>query len=414
MLKTFMLIGLLLLAFEREGQAMMPEQNLLGGWSGNGGNIYQMTDNVWFLGEEPIRYCLRPSPNYPLSTVELRDMVAEAFASWWQFFQRYQIGEPGQPFAPFSAKLPQLSMTLAAKEVDCSQSPELEIYFGDDNQTLQVYRQLHEDNGLGLALRRSYNHQSHRNFGYIWLAAFTSEKRKLQHLLLHELGHIFGMKHDSVFVMDRDIALTLKSIKSDDPAFAYLGKVEADFWPFDLNPGGKVSLQPFARQIQNSPIGYPHPSNPCRGDSVPLQQIPYEFHPFPGGAQPPCIRVSLQKLHVGTANNFQLLMHSENGHWLATIYGSFSPSLAGNEKTMVPGTLSSWSVTSKEVRDPWIFVPYGQNSMHALQSGYFIRGQIRFPAKISWSRGLTLEIFIPQQGRWWTIRSFSDLTMRAG
>ncbi len=46
--------------------------------------------------------------------------------------------------------------------------------------------------------------------------------------------------------------------------------------------------------------------------------------------------------------------------------------------------------------------------MHARLSGYFIRGQVRYPAKLSWDEGLTLEIFIPDQARWWSIRSFGE------
>ncbi len=373
-----------------------------GGWSGNGGGPNRVQDNVWFLGDEPLRYCIKLGPAQTLTMAQAQSMTQRSLQAWKQFFQQYHIG-PARPADPALRNL-QLHMTLQFQEVNCQDGAELEIYFGLENEDIRLYRQMNESDGLGLALRRSYDHKLHRHHGYIWLQNFTNDPRKTEHLLLHELGHVFGMKHDSVFVMDRRVALWLQKMNTDDPAMRFLGKIEADFWPFDLLPGSRVRLVPYARQLPGA--GTPTSLPSCRSGSLAITQIPYNFAPstYPASG---CVHLTLQKNRDSDANNFQLDMTQENGSYLLTLFGQFAPSEPDNTVPMVPGTQSNWQNISRNPAE-WSFVPYGQRSMHARLSGYFIRGQVRYPAKLSWDEGLTLEIFIPDQARWWSIRSFGE------
>jgi hypothetical protein len=372
-----------------------------GGWSGNGGGPNRVQDNVWFLGEEPVRYCLRLGLQHPLSMTTAHAMIQRSFVAWQKFFQKYQIG-PGRVTDPrLQGLYPQMS--LAFTPVSCPEA-ELEIYLGADNESIRLYREMNESDGPGLALRRSYDHRTHRHQGYIWIQNFTQDPRKVEHILLHELGHIFGMKHDSVFVMDRRIGPWLQKVSDTDPALRFLGKIEADFWPFDLLPGSRVTLVPYARQLPPAGRNMLQPS--CPSGMISLGQIPSNFSPniWPASG---CVRLLLQKNRENDALNFQLNMTQENGAELLILFGNFAPSEPDNRMPMVPGTQSNWQNVPRSTSE-WIYVPYGQRSMHARLSGYFIRGQTRYPAKLSWEEGLTLEIFIPDQARWWSIRSFGE------
>jgi hypothetical protein len=371
-----------------------------GGWSGNGGGPNRVQDNVWYLGQEPVRYCVKVAPLYPLSYTEAQSMMQRSLQAWQMFFQKYQIGHARTP----NPALQDLAMSLRFVEVSCSQAAELEVHFGEENETIRLYREMHESDGLGLAVRRSYDHHTHRHQGYIWLQNFTRDPRRIEHMLLHELGHVFGMKHDTVFVMDGRVALWLERMKPNDPAVKFLSRIEADFWPFDLLPGSRIRLVPYARQLPRS--GSSSFSQNCRSGSLSLDQIPLDFQPpvFPLSG---CVNLHLQKNREGDLWNFQLEISQESGPLWFPFFGAFLPSEPGNTMPLVPGTQSNFQNLGRTPA-PWSFVPYGQHSMHARLSGYFIRGQTRYPAKLSWDDGLTLEIFIPDQGRWWSIRSFSD------
>jgi hypothetical protein len=383
----------------RAGELMHEDS---GGWSGNGGGPNRVQDNPWFLGDEPVRYCIRLSTDHPLSMTAAHAMTQRSLMAWQAFFRKYQIG-PGRVNDPRLQSL-QLQMSLAFTPVTCPEA-ELEIYLGTDNESIRLYREMNESDGPGLALRRSYDHKVHRQQGYIWIQNFTRDPRKIEHILLHELGHIFGMKHDSVFVMDRRIGPWLQKVSDADPALRFLGKIEADFWPFDLLPGSRVTLVPYARQLP-PPAGRTLLQPSCPSGMISLAQIPSNLSPniWPASG---CVRLLLQKNRETDALNFQLNMSQENGAELLILFGNFAPSEPDNGMPMVPGTQSNWQNVPRGTSE-WIYVPYGQRSMHARLSGYFIRGQTRYPAKLSWEEGLTLEIFIPDQARWWSIRSSGE------
>ena len=65
-----------------------------GGWSGTGtGGSAASFDlyNPWFLGPEPIPYCLIKSDRIGLSQPALHMMIRKSSEKWKQFFERYKI-----------------------------------------------------------------------------------------------------------------------------------------------------------------------------------------------------------------------------------------------------------------------------------------------------------------------------------
>ena len=62
----------------------------LGNWSGNGGGD-QTSENIWFLGDEPVEYCLFRANGYPLSDEELSDLVRQSIDQWLKFFKDWRL-----------------------------------------------------------------------------------------------------------------------------------------------------------------------------------------------------------------------------------------------------------------------------------------------------------------------------------
>src|SRR5207245_511209 len=70
--------------------------------------------------------------------------------------------------------------------------------------------------------------------------------------LLHQLGHVFGMPHNSVFVMDEHVAGTFFETESQvpferdwyaDPILPFLfGHIESPSWPYRWREGESLEL----------------------------------------------------------------------------------------------------------------------------------------------------------------------------
>src|SRR5262249_40129248 len=56
------------------------------GWSSNGGGFDDESNNIWFLGEKPVHYCVQVSPDYSLNATQAASMVQQSIADWVAFF----------------------------------------------------------------------------------------------------------------------------------------------------------------------------------------------------------------------------------------------------------------------------------------------------------------------------------------
>ena len=209
-------------------EAQKVRENEGGGWSGNGGGDAHAQDNTWFLGDKKVRYCIEAHDSYPLNKTQLEEMVEKGINQWITFFRKYNIGLPSQDNRLGAHTLP---MALNFIYEDCKDETDLTFLFGLQNDVIRTYQALKSEDGIGLAIRRSFNHKTYWNPGYIWIDNFSSSHAKIKHLVLHELRHVFGLRHNSVHVMNENIGLKLKSDKFSE---SYFGSIESEYWPYSF------------------------------------------------------------------------------------------------------------------------------------------------------------------------------------
>ena len=223
-----------------------------GGWSGSGGDTNLFKDNAWFLGpSEPVPYCIWKESSYNFSYNSLFNIVEESFRNWKSFFNKYgitnqnltfqKVGRPHNPF-DFEKKLNLNFRNEGICSSDKNLPTGLMFIFGKtENPHIKMFNKYGTENALGFAIRNKiYNHKSYKNPGYIWFSDSFQNKEKLKHMVLHELGHVLGMDHDSVFVMDSEVAAYLN--KEQTSSNRFIGKIESPSWPYDFLPNDLLSL----------------------------------------------------------------------------------------------------------------------------------------------------------------------------
>jgi len=208
----------------------------LAGSSAHGGDLDLDQNNIWFLGSDPIEYCVESVSDYPFHD-ELDGLIEEAVDKWKTLFQKYEISN--KSFSGFKDGQVR-KMTLAFKKVEtCDPDPkkrqrQIRFLFGKMDALVKQF--LTDGNGsLGAAVRYSYDHKTYRTGGTVWLKNWTARRDHIMHMLVHELGHVFGMKHDSVWVMEAKIAQRLvHPLEQENSAY---GNIESPDWPFKLAEG---------------------------------------------------------------------------------------------------------------------------------------------------------------------------------
>ncbi|MBG09183.1 MAG: hypothetical protein CME68_10520 [Halobacteriovoraceae bacterium] len=223
-----------------------------GGWSGSGGDTNLFKDNAWFLGQsEPVPYCIWKGSDFKFSYDNLFTIVEESFRDWKSFFNKYQISNKNLTFKKIGRTGTsfnygkKLNLNFRNEGI-CASDKELPaglmfVFGKTENPHIKMFNKYGTENALGFAIRNKlYNHKTYKNPGYLWFSNSFENKEKLKHMVLHELGHVLGMDHDSVFVMDSEVAAYLK--KEQTSSNRFIGKIESPSWPYDFLPNDLLSL----------------------------------------------------------------------------------------------------------------------------------------------------------------------------
>jgi hypothetical protein len=386
------------------------------GWSGNGGDHLRQSDNPWNLGNEAVSYCLRQSTNTSFSKDELSAMTRSAFAKWRAFFQKSGLSAApfrvpyGFPSAP--AQFPDgvaRGVSLDFKETPCSQMDHeagIQILFDVSNPIVDDYLESHSDGSRGVALRQSYNFLSYRNGGIVWLKTFPNDPARSEHMLLHELGHVLGMPHDSTFVMDENVAdfLALKNLDSSE-----LGKIESDFWPYRFDKGTRVVLSSASSRkvLRNKTAAL---AETCASDQEQSNtKLPKPFRLLLGLKEVGCHILILENLVAGAGvrtSKLAFRVEAEN-KVVGKFEGVFEPQ--GHRSTwddLSPGLFGPWKKQSPQGEGVRHFrAPLDpEPSLLPARGAFLIHGK-PVAARLYLEKGLQLELFTEANAQWWVLRT---------
>jgi len=381
-----------------------PDDEIGGGWIGNGGDFHQTSQNIWFLGNETINYCIESSQDYPLSHDELKSLVKESISDWKDFFVKYGLDSklivgnfkrPRLNFLKFvDGKNRGLNLNFKNK---CS-GEKLKFFFGKENKLITTYKKVATEHPFGLAIRKSYNHKSFENLGVIWISNFSNIHEKIKHTLLHELGHIFGMKHNSVFVMEENLGEFLS--KKTKFHSNYLGKIETDSWWYRI-----LRDQPL---ILSSRRGRrPHRLVGCQDETFRSNRnLPRPVVNMFKLSPNDCHRITLiQKGSAGRRNikkQYELKIEELASGKLLTMKGLFSPSKGVRPNLKGPGIFTRFKAGPHVT---WKRLTLDKNLPDFPKTGSFSFKDTNIATKMTSHKGAVIEMYLPKVNKWWTLKT---------
>jgi len=188
---------------------------------GNGAEYLSVWhDASWFTGRKGVSVCIQKSPDFPTDRQALEQAFLSAHRKWKQYYEEKQT-------AANAARLG-ISFTLDMRR-ECVGNEELTIFAGTTNQRVEAGR-VQMVNPLAFALLEDFTLTEGRGRGLIWIAAQPRQVAErfrsvdwttgtyLETILLHELGHVFGVPHIAETVMRKDISDYLATMDANNPA----------------------------------------------------------------------------------------------------------------------------------------------------------------------------------------------------
>jgi hypothetical protein len=367
------------------------------GWSGNGGDSHHLQDNIWYLGQESVSYCVKVGDDSAINKYEASKIIRESFAQWKKFFNKYSMLDK-----PLKANRRRQNLTFPDgvtramsanfKEVSCAElkkstsGEELVFLIGKSNALIDMYKDLATENAYGLALRKGYNHDTYRNAGFVWTSSDIKEPAIIKHVILHEIGHVFGMKHDSVHVMDEDLVDFIEAKKKHNKS--NLGVIESKAWKYRLVEGQTNLLYNKVKKPNSR-------RNQCSFGMMKNSSLPRAVRKKLGMKNYGCFKAEIKVDEILGAKKFKLSLELNQARTATkTLNGLFKSKRTKPRDSMSPGVFTRLTnLDARRERRRNVNRRIVVDGLFDLPArGSFKLGNSEFPARISYDKGLVVEL----------------------
>jgi len=176
------------------------------GWVSGGGQVVRDGNNPWFLeNTQVVKYCITSSKEFSNLPTPVENLVEQSLKYWKEEFNYSLRHSPGFEFGKIKIA------TQTFFKVDCDENPDLALQFGVLNE-LQEQFLGDPKKFIGIAVRTDYDEVNLKAKGFIYFSPDSGPLRYLgehlkdnawhlgyggylKRLVIHELGHVFGISH---------------------------------------------------------------------------------------------------------------------------------------------------------------------------------------------------------------------------
>jgi len=380
------------------------------GSGAHGADIEADQNNPWFLGEQPIPYCIVLEKDSGLDRAEISRLVAESFEDWARFFNRHGYATLKFDEVNKLLNLPSTfadgvsrGLTLTRVEIPACNNfnRQLEIRF---SKSAEADWAVDSNHAFGAAIRRHYDHEAYRTGGVVWISTQLKSSLERKHILLHELGHVLGMSHNSTYVMFEKVGRLIYQLRSVGsrvvaPETA-LGLIESSSWRYLLWPNDRLDFD--STQVTSWAAGSYSGSQPLLGalPSFPLLAPLWDnsWMRFDGKSSNGDLKFTL---HLrGFGNERSLTGTFRRRYHQYEVGPSLHTSWKQKDGTLVAGrTYLEWfrAAGAMEV---------GGGSKQVPLEGAFSDSNNIYPAIIEFPYGAVVKVYDLKNGAWYTLSSY--------
>ncbi len=379
------------------------------GWFGNGGSSAKDSDNPWFLGDDSIPYCVLTNGTTVPTAPAIQQMVKINSQKWGQFFDRYQNNQFGKirKFPDLAIKkivtvfeksnsCEEVYASCDAKSFDenkCQKALADKVLFlvGRPNPIVKKYMDINGE-AQGVALRTNYNHESYRSGGIVWVNELRSGGwSNYIHMLLHEMGHVVGMVHDSCWVMNQDVAAIIKIWSG----IGELGEIESANWPYSYKNGDTIIFTDHRYIVSELPKGF-----------YPNKLLPAQILQLIGFDKSSGFKLSAKiKQTIGNKMLIDLIFEESSTGKMVVGSGRLDPKSFLDVVTYQPRLFTNWKNNSESSTATKVVEYQTDGWLSTDLQGKVSFNDVAIPMTLTRQRGLTISLFHPEAGYWFNLET---------